>query len=94
MDKDLSSEQSSSLENDFSLPKINLTQHELNLKLKKLSFLALNLDPYAPNLEDETIRNLVYEFKMENLISNPFQFTNQLLLLIDNTENELKSFAQ
>jgi hypothetical protein len=94
MDKELSSQQTSSIENNFSSTKIVLQQEELSLKLKKLSYLALNLDPYAPNLEDETIKNLIQEFELQNLISNPFQFTNKLLLLIDITENELKSIAQ
>lgn len=94
MDKVNSLQQFSSDEIGISSQKHSLNQNELTLKLKKLSYLALNLDPYSPNLEDETLKNLLVEFQLESFISNPFQFTNQLLLLIDQTENELKSLAQ
>jgi hypothetical protein len=94
MDKVISHQQVTDKDAGFSQENHSLSSNDLSVRLKKLSFLALHFDPYSPNLEDETLRNLVHEFKMEQFISNPFQFTNQLLLLIDNTENELKSIAQ
>jgi hypothetical protein len=94
MDKVISHQQVTQKETEFSKLNQSLTANDLSVRLKKLSFLALHFDPYSPNLEDETIKNLVQEFEMDQFISNPFQFTNQLLLLIDNTENDLKSIAQ
>ncbi|MFZ4712108.1 MAG: hypothetical protein ACOYL6_00215 [Bacteriovoracaceae bacterium] len=77
------------------LPQSPLSEmKELEIKLKKLSYLALHLDPYAAETGDQTIINLIEEFELQTQLENPFHFTNKLLYLIDQTENRLKSLIQ
>jgi hypothetical protein len=57
---------------------------------KKLNFLCLELDPYnALELSTEE-ENILKEFQLKDYLSNPFEFTNIVLQLLNMTELELK----
>lgn len=56
---------------------------------KKLSYLAINFDPYNPHFNTE-IDNIMDEFQLRTFIDNPFHFTNRLLQLLDILDNNLQ----
>ena len=69
---------------------LKLDKQELDLVIKKLSFLCLNYDPYDSDIEDE-VENIINEYQLEEYTSNPFEFTNIVLQILDKTENIIKS---
>jgi hypothetical protein len=88
--------------NEFSPEKqeevVNFFTNELSLLSKKsieniqkkLNFLCLELDPYnALELSTEE-ENILEEFQLKDYLSNPFEFTNIVLQLLNMTELELK----
>lgn len=69
---------------------IKLGRKELDIVIKKLNFLCLNFDPYdqEPSIEVENILN---EFELNDYLTNPFEFTNIVLQMLDKTDNLKKS---
>ncbi len=68
-----------------------LSVKSLNNQIKKLNFLCLELDPYnAIDLSQEE-ENILNEFSLKSFLSNPFDFTNIILQLLDSAETELKT---
>jgi hypothetical protein len=62
----------------------------IGLIQKKLNFLCLELDPYnALDLSNEE-ENILNEFHLKDFLTNPFEFTNIVLQLLNITELELK----
>ena len=60
-----------------------LNQDELNLVIKKLNFLCHNFDPYDDHMSTE-VENIINEYELDTFTSNPFEFTNVLLQILDN----------
>lgn len=68
----------------------SMNHGQLNQTLKQLNYLALNLDPYhASNISTEE-ESILHKFGLNDYLTNPFEFTNQLLRLIDLTQEEKK----
>lgn len=70
-----------------------LGKKELDLVITKLNFLCLHFDPYDQNPTIE-VENILNEYELENFISNPFEFTNIVLQMLDRTDNLKKSRVQ
>jgi hypothetical protein len=63
----------------------------LKTLIKKLNYLCLELDPYNSldlSIEEE---NIINEFEIKEYLSNPFEFTNMILQLLDHVEAEMKT---
>jgi hypothetical protein len=69
-----------------------MTSAELNLAIQKLNFLCLNFDPYSGHMITE-VENIISEYRLAEYTSNPFEFTNLVLQILDRTENLIKSRA-
>tara|TARA_Y100000385_G_C13022156_1_gene606683 strand:- start:21 stop:338 length:318 start_codon:yes stop_codon:yes gene_type:complete len=67
-----------------------LGKKNLDLVIKKLNYLCLDFDPYALDKSSET-ENILDEFELDQFCSNPFDFTNVVLQMMDVTENLIKS---
>ncbi len=70
---------------------ISSTERIISLmkKLEKLHYLCSNYLPQDDSPAKE-IQSLLTEFKLKEDPNNPFHVQNQILVLTDNTENELK----
>jgi hypothetical protein len=68
----------------------SLGRKNLDLVLKKLNFLCLDFDPYSDGMSQEA-ENLIEEFELSSYCSNPFDFTNVILQMLDKVENLKKS---
>ena len=62
----------------------------LDMVIKKLNFLCLNFDPYS-DFKSTEVENIITEYNLEPYCSNPFEFTNIVLQILDKTENFIKS---
>lgn len=62
----------------------------LKMVIKKLNFLCLNFDPYSEHMSTE-VENIINEYDLTPYTSNPFEFTNVVLQILDKTENIIKS---
>ena len=67
-----------------------LGKKNLELVIKKLNYLCLDFDPYAADTSTEA-ENILDEFELDQFCSNPFDFTNVVLQMMDITENLKKS---
>lgn len=67
-----------------------LGKKNLDLVIKKLNYLCLDFDPYQLDRSQE-VQNIIDEFELEHFCSNPFDFTNTVLQMMDKTENLIKS---
>lgn len=70
------------------------SKEQLDLCLKKLNFLCLEFNPYETDhlkIEEENILN---EFDLMSTLTNPFEFTNTVLQMLDNIETETKTRLQ
>jgi hypothetical protein len=69
-----------------------LGKKELDLVIKKLNYVCLNFDPYGqePSIE---VDNIMMDYELNEFTSNPFDFTNILLQMLDKTDNLKKSRA-
>ena len=72
---------------DFS----NYNLQELKLAHTKLNFLCINFDPYAADEKSNEVENILNEFKLNDFIANPFEFTNIVLQILDKLDNEIKN---
>ncbi len=75
---------------NFQIKLENLNKEQLDLMVKKLNFLCLNYDPYQLDMGQE-VENIINEYELSSFTSNPFEFTNILLQMLDKTENTIKS---
>ena len=68
--------------------------NELITIQKKLNYLCLELDPF--NKLDLSIeeKNILNEFELNDSLTNPFEFTNLVLQLLDIVENQIKAKQQ
>lgn len=72
---------------------LNMDINGTELLMKKLKFLGVNFDPFAPEVTTECQRimenlNLTEQFK------NPYLATNILLRLLDKTEERINNLKQ
>lgn len=75
---------------DFIVYLKNISNKELNLMVKKLNHLCDHFDPFDPfNLDNES-ENILKEYNLERLTSNPYIYTSYLLRMIDATEQMIK----
>ena len=58
---------------------------------KTLQFLALDFDPFTMDLSSEA-KQILAQYHLEALVSDPFQFTNVLLRMLDLLEERIKTF--
>ncbi|MBC74931.1 MAG: hypothetical protein CME64_02860 [Halobacteriovoraceae bacterium] len=68
-----------------------LGKKELELTQKKLQYLCLEFDPYQSDDLSNEEENIINEYELENSLSNPFEFTNIVLQMLDALETEIKS---
>ncbi len=78
---------------DFENMLKNMESGQLDIVIKKLNFLCHNFDPYDDHMGVE-VENIINEFGLEDFTSNPFEFTNVLLQILDKTENIIKTRVQ
>lgn len=57
----------------------------------KLNYLCINFDPYDSMEMSSEIENIITEFKLNEFLSNPFEFTNVVLQILDKLDNEIKA---
>lgn len=69
----------------------NFGPESLELVIKKLNYLCLEFDPYQTDELQTTVENILEEFSLTEYISNPFEFTNIVLQLLDITEEKIKN---
>lgn len=67
-----------------------LGKKNLDLVIKKLNYLCLDFDPFELHRSNEA-ENILAEYELEQFCSNPFEFTNVVLQMLDKTENLIKS---
>ncbi|MCO4754492.1 MAG: hypothetical protein KC478_08410 [Bacteriovoracaceae bacterium] len=68
-----------------------LGRKELELTQKKLNWLCLEFDPYSGDELSSEETNIIEEYELEYSLSNPFEFTNIVLQMLDLLETEIKS---
>ena len=69
-----------------------LGMKELDLVIKKLNFVCLSFDPYGHEPSNE-VENIMLDYELNEFTTNPFDFTNILLQMLDKTDNLKKSRA-
>jgi len=69
----------------------NFGPESLQLVIKKLNYLCLEFDPYQMDETSQTVSNILEEFSLSEYVSNPFDFTNVVLQLLDITEEKIKN---
>lgn len=67
-----------------------LGKKELDLVIKKLNFVCLNFDPYEQEPTTE-VENIMIDYELNEFMTNPFDFTNIVLQMLDKTDNLKKS---
>jgi hypothetical protein len=88
---EISLENSENLVADFKNEIKKLGLKSLDLIQTKLNYLCHNYDPYD-NLDiPNEVENIINEYGLKEYTQNPFMFTNYLLQLLDNLEQEIKS---
>lgn len=65
----------------------------VDLIFKKLNFLGLHFDPFQEATIPE-VRQIIEQMNLEIHLSNPYQATNLLLQLLDDTEERIKQLKQ
>lgn len=65
-------------------------QKKLKLVAMKLNYLCLSFDPYKTDDISIEETNILNEFNLNEFLSNPFDFTNHVLRLLDIVETEIK----
>jgi len=75
--------------NDFEneIEKLNL--ENLKTVLKKLNFLSFEVDPYDVSSLKAEEENILNEFKLSDSLTNPFEYTNKVLMMIDLVESKI-----
>lgn len=58
---------------------------------KTLQFLAQDYDPFTSEVSSEA-RQILETYQLDGLLSDPFQFTNVLLQMLDLLEERIKTF--
>ncbi len=58
---------------------------------KTLQFLAQDFDPFTTELSQES-KQILSQYHLENLVGDPFGFTNTLLQMLDLLEERIKTF--
>ncbi len=66
---------------------------EAELLMKKLKFLGLNFDPFAPETSDEC-QQIMDNLALTEQLKNPYLATNILLRLLDKTEERINYLKQ
>jgi len=61
--------------------------------VEELSYLASHYDPQAEEQEHE-VNSLLAEFQIEEDLDNPYHVQNEILILLDNAQLELKRLIQ
>lgn len=61
--------------------------------MKKLKFLGLNFDPFAPEVSEEC-QQIMNNLGLTEHLKNPYQATNILLRLLDKTEDRVNNLKQ
>jgi hypothetical protein len=80
--------------NNFKNEMNSKSRDGLEMALKRINYLCDNVDPYNSldlAIEEENIINL---YELKGFLSNPFDFTNIILQMIDVVEAQLKSKLQ
>ncbi len=66
---------------------------QLKIYKAKLDFICQNYDPFNSKPSEE-VEDLISELELNSLLEDPFQFTNQLLQLLDKTQNQIQELYQ
>jgi hypothetical protein len=81
------------LSNTFALAQLEdlstCSLDELKLIQSKMNFLCEAYDPFT-STEDAEVKAVIEQLNLQNLLDNPFSFTNKLLQLLDQLDNELR----
>lgn len=80
--------------NNFNNEMCSKSRDGLEIALKKINYLCDNIDPY--NCLDLSIEeeNIINNYELKEFLSNPFDFTNIILQMIDIVEAQLKTKLQ
>ena len=70
-----------------------MTLTDADLTMKKLKFLGLNFDPFAPEVSEEC-QQIMDNLGLTEHLKNPYQATNILLRLLDKTEDRVNNLKQ
>ena len=69
----------------------NNSVEKLQQKHLKLSFLCEHFNPYDTQELSVEVENILNEFELMKFIHNPFDFTNIVLRMLDQLDNQIKS---
>lgn len=67
-----------------------MTATELAANMDELKKICLEFDPYQPHLIPEDIEASLKKFRLDEMLGNPFTFTNNLLRILTTVETEFK----
>lgn len=67
-----------------------LSKEDLQATLDELNQICLDFDPYQPHEISDEIKILIAKFKLDEMLGNPFTFTNNLLKILTAVETEFK----
>ena len=65
----------------------------IDLIFKQLNFLGLHFDPFQEVVTSE-VKQIIEQMNLEVHLANPYQATNLLLQLLDDTEERIKQLKQ
>ena len=80
--------------NNFKSEMNSKSRDGLEMALKRINYLCDNVDPYNSldlSIEEENVINM---YDLKDFLSNPFDFTNIILQMIDVVESKLKAKLQ
>ncbi len=72
----------------------NMSLHQLKNTHKELNYLCLELDPYNLDFISIELENILNKFQLTSTLSNPFTFTNIILQMLNQVEEELNTRIQ
>ncbi|MEE2671816.1 MAG: hypothetical protein VYA54_08900 [Bdellovibrionota bacterium] len=68
----------------------SLSKADLQVTLNELNKICLDFDPYQPHEISDDVKVLIAKFKLDEMLGNPFTFTNNLLKILTAVETEFK----
>ena len=73
------------------IDEINETSNEeLEVTLKELKHVCMEFDPYQPHKISDEVQLTLKKYGLDDMLSNPFTFTNNLLRILTSVESEYK----
>ena len=68
----------------------DLTKQELSTIKDELQQICLEFDPYQPQQISQELKTSLKKYRLDEMLENPFTFTNNLLRILTSVETEYK----